>query len=67
MLIQQKPNSLRWRRRSMQGIMILLYGAGGEPGRGGIPMSLIRSQTSDVSLVCGVQGKIAHRNENHSQ
>ena len=29
------------RRRPAQAIMILLYGAGGEPGRGEIPMSLI--------------------------
>jgi len=28
-------------RRPTQAIMILLYGAGGEPGRGEIPMSLI--------------------------
>jgi len=44
--------------------MILLYGAGGEPGRGGIPMSPIRNRTFDVSQVCGVQGKIAHQSKN---
>ena len=27
--------------------MILLYGAGGEPGRGEIPMELVSSQPSD--------------------
>ena len=34
----------------MQGIMILLYGAGGEPGRGEIPMDPIRYRASDVFL-----------------
>lgn len=38
----------------MQGIMILLYGAGGEPGRGEIPMDPIRYRASDVFLfACG--------------
>ena len=33
-------------------IMILLYGAGGEPGRGEIPMDLIRYRASDDFLFC---------------
>ena len=33
-------------------IMILLYGAGGVPGRGEIPMSLISSQTLVDFLLC---------------
>ena len=32
--------------------MILLYGAGGEPGRGEIPMDPIRYRASDVFLFC---------------
>ena len=28
--------------------MILLYGAGGEPGRGEIPMDLFRKQAPDI-------------------
>jgi len=32
---------LQRRRRQAEGIMILLYGASGEPGRGEIPMNLI--------------------------
>lgn len=35
--------------------MILLYGAGGGPGRGEIPMDLLRKQASDVfPFACGV-------------
>ena len=36
---------LRIRRWNVSGTMILLYGAGGEPGRGEIPMSLVSNQT----------------------
>ena len=32
--------------------MILLYGAGGEPGRGEIPMDPIRYRASDDFLFC---------------
>ena len=32
--------------------MILLYGAGGEPGRGEIPMDPIRYRASDAFLFC---------------
>ena len=32
--------------------MILLYGAGGGPGRGEIPMDPIRYRASDVFLFC---------------
>ena len=38
--------------------MILLYGAGGEPGRGEIPMSLISSQTLVDFLLCIWGGEI---------
>ena len=34
------------------GLMILLYGAGGEPGRGEIPMDPIRYRASDDFLFC---------------
>lgn len=34
--------------------MILLYGGGGEPGAGEIPMDLFRKQASDVFPVRGV-------------
>ena len=38
--------------------MILLYGAGGEPGRGEIPMDPIRNRASDVfPSVWGVEDK----------
>ena len=37
----------------MQGIMILLYGAGGEPGRGEIPMKSARNRLFDDFPVCG--------------
>ena len=33
--------------------MILLYGAGGEPGRGEIPMDLSRKQAADVFPFAG--------------
>ena len=38
--------------RNAAGIMILLYGAGGEPGRGEIPMDPIRYRASDDFLFC---------------
>ena len=38
----------------MQGLMILLYGGGGGPGAGEIPMDLFRKQASDVFPVRGV-------------
>ena len=39
-------------------IMILLYGAGGGPGRGEIPMDLFRKQASDVfPCAWGVEDK----------
>ena len=42
--------------------MILLYGAGGGPGRGEIPMDLFRKQASDVFPMCvGCRGQITHR------
>ena len=38
--------------------MILLYGAGGGPGRGEIPMDLFRKQASDVfPCAWGVEDK----------
>ena len=38
--------------------MILPYGAGGEPGRGEIPMDLFRKQASDVfPCAWGVEDK----------
>ena len=45
----------------MQGLMILLYGGGGGPGAGEIPMDLFRKQASDVFPVRGVSWtNIAH-------
>ena len=38
--------------------MILLYGAGGVPGRGENPMDLIRNQTFDDFPSMGCQGQI---------
>ena len=40
--------------------MILLYGAGGEPGRGETPMDPDRNWASDDFPVRGVRGKMAH-------
>ena len=37
------------------GTMILLYGAGGEPGRGEIPMDSTRNRASDDFLSCTLE------------
>jgi hypothetical protein len=42
------------RAMKRSGIMILLYGGGGGPGAGEIPMDLFRKQASDVFPVRGV-------------
>ena len=44
-------------------IMILLYGAGGVPGRGEIPMDSVSSRAPDDFLLClGCRGQITHTN-----
>ena len=58
-----KPDCHRWRPWTVQGTMILLYGATGEPGGGGIPMRMVGSHPSD-DLPC-VRG--SGKNSTHDQ
>ena len=58
---------LRIRQWNASGIMILLYGAGGGPGRGEIPMDLFRKQASDVfPFACGVSRTNSRMESNHA-
>ena len=59
-LYRSKPDCHRRWPLQVQGIMILLYGAGGGPGRGETPMDPDRNWASDDFPVRGVRGKIAH-------